>query len=327
LTLVGRDGRAVEIAAERLHRGGFVTQTLVRPGEFALPDGLRLNLVVDGKPIGAIAPFERSNVIWAQDPGKTDSWRKIGLPAIPAANPIAFGGGVFIAGRDSRAYLIDPITAGPRAEPFVPKFEREHPGSWLAPVRIDNDSVVLADDVGRVLRVALRRTPVARLIGEAQVVLDQRIVSNPASTGNAVIVVTADRRVRALAARDLSPVGSWSLDAPPVGSPVGIGSNCFVMDRGGGVMALGRDGQRLWSIQLGAEVVGDPAVWDQSVAFLTRDGMLHRRDVSSGHERQRIALGTLPSGGLVVASDRMLVPVGHGTIRPVLAQPTGENRP
>ena len=57
--------------------------------------------------------------------------------------------------------------------------------------------------------------------------LDQRIIADPASTGNAVIVATADRHVRALAARDLSPVGSWPLDAPLAGRPIGIGETAL----------------------------------------------------------------------------------------------------
>lgn len=91
----------------------------------------------------------------------------------------------------------------------MPKFDRDRQGTWLGPARMDQESVVLAENVGRVLRVAKKRNPVARLVGEAQAILEERIVTDPASTGNAVIVVTADRRVRALAARDLSPVGSW----------------------------------------------------------------------------------------------------------------------
>ena len=42
-------------------------------------------------------------------------------------------------------------------------------------------------------------------------------------------------------------------------------------------MAFGRDGQRTWSINLGAEVVGSPLVHDQTVGFLTSDGIVHLR--------------------------------------------------
>jgi len=326
LTMIGRDGRDVEISAEQLAQGGFVTQALPRPGEFALPAGLRLHLEVDNKQFEAIVPHDRSDVLWVQDRAKPGAWRKIGLPTTPAADPIAWGGGVLIPGVDSRAYLVDPLSAGSRAEPYVPRFDRDRQGSWLSPARLDNDSVVLADDMGRVHRVVLRTTPVARLVGEAQTILDQRIIADPASTGNAVIVATADRRVRALAARDLSPVGSWTLDAPLAGPPYGIGSSCFVMDRGGGVMAFGRDGQRIWSIRLESAVVGAPVVEDQSVWFLTRGGNLHVCSISSGQVREQLALGGLPSSGLLMAGKQPLFSAGRGTIRPVVWQPPAAKR-
>ena len=205
----------------------------------------------------------------------------------------------------------------------MPKFDRDRQGTWFSPARLDNDTVVLADDVGRVIRLELKTAPVARLVGEAERVLDRRIIAAPASTGNAVIVATADRHVRSLAARDLSPVGSWALDAPLAGPPIGIGETCFVMDRAGGVMAFSRDGQRVWSIQLDSAVVGAPVVVDQLVWFLTRGGKLHVRSLSNGEKREQLALGALPSGGLLMAGKQELVPAGKGTIRPVAAVPDG----
>ncbi len=98
---------------------------------------------------------------------------------------------------------------------------------------LDPENVVLADGVGRVARIALKKTPVPRLSDEAETTLDQRIIADPASTGGAVIVATADGKVRALAARDLSPVGSWPLEAPLAGRPYQTKDGCFVMDRGG----------------------------------------------------------------------------------------------
>ncbi len=144
-------------------------------------------------------------------------------------------------------------------------------------------------------------------------------MAGPVSTGGAVIVVTADQHVRALATRDLSPVGSWALDAPLAGAPVGSGDGCFVMDRAGGVMAVGRDGKRLWSINLKAAAVGSPLVQDDTVWFLTSDGNLHVRSRADGAEVDRISLGILPDGGLLQAGKQVLVSAGKGTIRPVTA--------
>ena len=150
-----------------------------------------------------------------------------------ASNPLVWEGAVLVPGIDARAYLIDPVTARSRAEPFVPKFDRDRQGAWLAPALLDRDNIVLADEVGRVARIALKTTPVPRLSDEAETTLDQRIIADPASTGGAVIVATADGKVRALAARDLSPVGSWPLAAPLASQPYQTRDGCFDHGSGG----------------------------------------------------------------------------------------------
>jgi len=142
-----------------------------------------------------------------------------------------------------------------------------------------------------------------------------------------VIIVTADRRVRALAARDLSPVGSWLLEAPLADPPAGVADGCFIMDRAGGVMVFGHDGKRTWSINLGSEVVGPPLIQDQTVWLITRDGNLHVRARSDGAGRDRIALGVLPAGGLLMVGGQALVAAARGTVRPVAARPRVASEP
>jgi outer membrane protein assembly factor BamB len=317
LTLFSRDGRAVAIPAAKIAKGGFIEQVIPQPGEFVLPAGLGLSAVAGGKPVSVIVPSPLSNEIWAQDPAKAGSWRKIGLPAPLAAAPVAWGDGVLAPGRDARAYLIDPITARSSAEPFVPQFDRDRQGLWHRPAIVDQDTVALADDAGQVYRVELKTTPVLRLVGAARATLDRPIIADPVSTGGAVIVVTADERVRALAARDLSPAGTWPLEAPLAGPPVPVEGGCIVMDRAGRVINFGRDGQRAWSINLGAEVVGAPLVRDRSLWLVTRDGKLHVRSLADGGEQERHVLGILPSGGLMRLGDLTLIGAGRGTIRPL----------
>jgi tetratricopeptide (TPR) repeat protein len=319
LSVIARDGREVLLKADLIARGGFVVEEAPKPGAFSLPTGQRLRLDVAGKKIDAIVPGNGSNHFWVQGANATAGWRKVGLPVALAARAIGWGGGVLIPGRDARAYLVDPLTARASAEPFVPKFDRDHQGSWLSPALVDAETVVLADDVGHIYRVELKQSPVRRLVGEATTTLPQRIIAGPVSTGGCIVVVTADRHVRALSTRDLSPAGSWALDAPLSGEPAPFADGCFVMDRAGGIIALGRDGKRLWSINLKAGTFGLPLVQDQTVWFLTADGNLHVRARADGAELDRMSLGILPDGGLLQLGKQVLVSAGRGTIRPVTA--------
>jgi hypothetical protein len=226
-----------------------------------------------------------------------------------------------VPGADGRVYLIDPTTGRSLAEPFVPQFDRDNQGTWLAPAILDPDTAILADDVGRVRRLVVKATHVPRLSEDGARPLDSRIVTDPATTGAAVLVATADGQVRSLAGRDLSPVGAWPLDASIAGPPVGLDDGGLAMDRAGNVMAFGRDGQKAWAIKLGAEVVGAPRVDGPSLVILTSDGVLHLRARADGAPVDRRPLGVLPAGGPIAAGSGAMIPVAPGTIRPMVLGP------
>jgi hypothetical protein len=270
-----------------------------------------------GGGLNVVDPRPYSRSLWVQDAARPGGWREQTLPTTAAADPAGWLGGVLVAGADARVYLIDPVTGRSLAEPFVPEFDRDHQGTFLGPAILDRETAILADDVGRVRRLELKTTPVPRLVMAAERTLDSRIVADPITTGAAVVVATADGRVRSLAARDLSPVGAWPLEASIAGRPVGLGDGALAMDRGGGVLAFGRDGQKTWSIKLGAEVVGTPLHVGRSLVILTSDGVLHERARGDGAPVGRRPLGVLPAGGPIAMGAEAMIPVAPGTIRPV----------
>jgi hypothetical protein len=187
--------------------------------------------------------------------------------------------------------------------------------------------VVLADAAGRVRRLNLEQTPVPRLTAQAAPLLDKAIISDPAATTGAVIVATADQKLRALAARDLSPVGAWALEAPLVERPMTVGDRCFAYDAAGGILALGREGQRLWSIKLDEVAVGTPVIANDLIWFLDRSGRLHGRALADGAARERVDLGVLPVGGLIQLGTQMVVPVGLGTVQAMALNPAQVRQP
>ena len=68
---------------------------------------------------------------------------------------------------------------------------------------------MLADESGRVRRMIRPADPRPRLALAGEVNLGKEIVADPVSTGGAVVLATADDRIRSLAARDLSPSSAW----------------------------------------------------------------------------------------------------------------------
>ena len=328
LALFARDGRQVSIAAAQLAQGGFIVQVMPQPGEFALPAGLRLGLEAGGKTISAIVPETDRTICGSQDLAKAGAGRRSACPLALAAEPVAWGGGVLIPGRDSRAYLIDPLTAPLDAEPFVPKFDRDHQGNWLTPAVIDRERscwpMTSAGLPGRAQDDA-RPAPGRGSPDEAR----QRIIADPVSTGGAVIVVTADGRVRALAVRDLSPVGSWALEAPagrladrrrrrlfrhgPSRRRHGLRPRrqADLVDQAGGG---GRRARR--------------SVQDQSVWLLTRGRQAACPSPGPTARENRRRSGHLARRRIAQRAIDDLVAAGTGTIRPLPCRPRpSTNRP
>jgi hypothetical protein len=221
-----------------------------------------------------------------------------------------------VPGDDGRVYLLDAATGESRAEPLVPVFDRAHPTRWRAPARLDGDAVALADQAGKVRRLVLVKDPRPRLVAAAEAAIGKELTTDPGSTGTAVVLATSDGRVRSLTARDLSPIGAWPLEAPAATPPFAVAGHLFVVDRAGGVIAIGPDGQRLWAITLkGGAPVGAPVVADQSVVFLSGDGALERISLTDGAPLEEHRLGILPAGGPLSLGSRFVVPVANGTLR------------
>jgi hypothetical protein len=318
LAALGLNGEPLAIGGGSRREGGFVLAGFPRPGglRFSSADGVR----VDGQGWTVVVPQLGSAKALVR--AGSGDLRETSLPAPVGATPLAWGGELLVPGDDGRAYLVDPITGESRSEPFVPPFDRVRLTRWRAPARVDPDEIVLADDAGRVRRISRVNDPRPRLTAAAETTLDRAIISGPVATTNGVVLVTDDRRVRALSSRDLSPVGAWALEAPLACPPSVSGEYAFVADVSGHVIAFAGDGQRLWSARLegaGDQVVaaGQPVVIADEVYVLARDGTLHRRSVRDGTPLGRTPLGVCPVGGPIPLKDTLLIPAGHGTVCPV----------
>jgi outer membrane protein assembly factor BamB len=327
LDTVDRAGRRIRLSRAALERGGFAQALLPRPGDPQAPDGRLRSLSREGKELALIVPGRGGREVWAEDLAAPGGWARAELPSAIAAPPLPWAGGLLVPGVDGRAYLVDPTTGRAHAEPFVPEFDRDRVGSWLAPCPLDSDSIILADDTGRVRRLVVKADPARRIVVEAETALDQAVVADPACTETAVVVATADDSVRALSARDLGAVGSWKLDAPLLLPPQAVDGRVVVMDASGGVMLLERDGRRAWTVKLEAPAAGPALIRGDLLWIPTRDARARGLALADGRESLALDLGVEPAGGLIAVGPDVLVPTGRGVFHSLKLDPAPEAQP
>ena len=315
LSVLSADGKILAVAKDAVEKGGFITMPLPLTGYFYVPATPIRRLDANGLTVLVTAPD--ADHIYVRESAGDAAFRRVDLPAPLGAAPLFWGDSLFAPGLDGRVYLVDAKTGMAKAEPYVPPFERAKPTKWKNPVKLGEDAVILADESGRVRRLAKVTEPRLKLAVVGEVVdLKSLIVADPATTAEAVIVATVDGKVRALAARDLSAIGAWTLDAPRALGPVGLGGNAVVIDAAGNVLAFGPDGQKLWTAGLkSAPPLGPPLLKDDALWFLSRDGALERRSMTDGSFLDRVDLGVMPTSGMNTDGPDMLVPAAPGTYR------------
>ncbi len=83
----------------------------------------------------------------------------------------------------------------------------------------------------------------------------------------------------------------------------------------GHLLALDRDGRRLWSATVAAGLPsGPPAVLGDALYWLGRDGVLERLSLADGTRLDRTPLDVLPAGGPLAIGNALAVPVAPGSI-------------
>ncbi len=315
LTTLASDGPEVAISPDLLQTGGFVQMPLRRPGYFNLPPGPLRRLERDGLTI--LVPSPESDHLLVRE-GKTAEFQRVDLPAPLGAAPVFWGSDLFLPGLDGRAYLVDPRTGAAKAEPYVPTFEAEKPTRWRNPVFLQSESVILADEAGQVRRLARLTEPRLRLavVGEP-VDLKSTVDADPAPTSDAVVVSTLDNRVRSLSTRDLTSLGAWPLELPRAVGPMTFDNkHAVIIDKGGGVMVFGPDGNRMWASDLGdTPPVGPPLLKGENLWFVSRDGVVQKRTLADGTPVDRTELNILPAGGLWAIGNEVVLAASPGTVR------------
>jgi outer membrane protein assembly factor BamB len=312
-TLDASGGRLL-LSVDELTKGGFVTQPLPAPGQSRLPTG-RIGWI-ESPQWTMILPRRNEGRVWVRQ-GDSAEIQKIDLPSPPATPLSRWGDGILVAATDGRAYLLDPITGAPTAEPFLPVFDRARPIRWQSPAVIDQEAVILSDAEGRLRRLAVHEGPPRRLIIEAEIDLESTLSGHPVAIGTTVLLKVSDRKLRAFAARDLSPAGAWELDSPIIWGPEAVANHAFVGDASGKLHAFSDDARKVWSIPLpeGASLSGTPVVLENQAWLTTTSGHLLRIDLDSGAIGANLSMDTIPIQGPMVIGTAAAIGTAPGTLQ------------
>ncbi len=309
LATLGARGDDLRIPADRLAEGGFVEQPLPRPGD-TLAIGPGLDRIEGGGRV-ILAPPDGSPFVWTR-PAAGGELTRLTLPSPLAARPAFLGEDLFVPAADGRAYLVDPTNGAPRAEPLVLPYDRDRVGRWRSPAVLDDSTLFLVDGgtiVRRVERTTVDGRP--RLVTTAEATLDSRAIADPALVAGALVLATADGKVRTLSARDLSPVATIPLDAPLAAGPSTVGPLAVVSDRSGALLAFAADGSRAWTSTLGS---GLPVASDEGLWTIEGDRLV-ALDPIVGTPRGSIPIGQSAAGPPVpLAPGRFAVPLAPGTL-------------
>ena len=318
LTALAGTGVAIPLARDRLARGGFVEEPLPKPGTFALPAGALHLLDVGG--LTVLVPAADAAYLLVRE-GSGGEFRRVDLPAPLAALPLALGTDLLLPASGGRAFLIDPRTGAPKAEPYLAVFDQAHPTRWKAPVTLTEGVALLADDAGKLRRLSRQESGAEgtgpRLVAADEVALGVPLAADPAVAGETVLLAGGDGKLYLRSARDLAPIGQAPLAAPLALGPLVAGGNLYVADASGNVLAFAPDGHKLWEADLGeVPPVGPPILRGDAALFLDRNGVLHRLALADGKPLAPPQdLDVLPSGPPQVVGDDVSIPVGPGSLR------------
>jgi outer membrane protein assembly factor BamB len=308
------DGRPLTIPLARLQTGGFVQQPLSRPGSPKFLGAGAVVLTLDNATL-TFPTINSDHFLRTEGDGAPT---RVNLPEPLVTTPLVWGGGLLVPASNGWVYLIDPRTGEAKVDPFMPVFDRTRPIRWRTPARIDEESVLLADEAGRVYRLVIRDEPRPRLISQPAdaVELGSDLGANPLVLGTTVLLATADDRVRALSTRDLSAAGAWKLDGPRAAGPFRVGDLAVIAEESGRLLALGGEGQTLWTTEPGsAPPLAGPVVGDGWAWFVGRDGAFRQYSLQDGRIQTLQKAEFLPAGDLQQLGDEVAVPVASGTVR------------
>jgi hypothetical protein len=315
-------GLILNVGSSRLTAGGIERSSVVDlewPTD--LPESALIGTLSDGRltmTIGGKTPK-----LWLVEPGGRVV-APIELPAPLQQPPVDLAAGLMlpVAGK----LLLRPNTGGPKVEPWQAPVEVELSPKWTHLIRTAEDEFLAIDAEGTCRRMKLRLGDAPHLAEVAVVTLEALPTLPLLSTGDAVILCDAERRVRKLDPAALEPQAEWTAPAELTGA-AWRDDRLYVWDRETLRSLEGANLQEVWAQPLdGRQPIGTPVRVGDELWFVAAGGEVWSCDPASGAVRHTTALPQALSLGLVRVGDDLWGVACDGTLWQV-PRPAGEAAP
>ncbi len=223
-----------------------------------------------------------------------------------------------IAGLGGEVAIASARDGTPVGQPFVPDYEKTSPWKWQAMVGLEDKSIILADDSGRLIRLVVEGMP-AKLRQTSRVTLEGKFSGTLVSTGRAVLALMSGGSVVSLAGRDLSTQSTWTF--PGAGTrlyPLGS-AKALLCHPSGLIRLVDESGQTQVETKMpGAMPAGRPIFEAKELAWLgqNKESELITWKIDEPEPR-RMALGTWVQGPVFRGESGWLVIERPGLVRQV----------
>jgi outer membrane protein assembly factor BamB len=245
---------------------------------------------------------------------------RLATMAIPIGDammsPVPFAGGLLAPIKDGTVTCMDPVSGGPKLQPFHPSVPTGTATQWNAPAVLDGgQEFVIANARGQIYRVGLKdRTQLAELGARS---LESEVVGPLAATGAACYLATrsgdADTLV-GLAAATLATAQQWPLTGRLQWGPIRVGDSVWVATETE-CMSVDSSHQQRWKVPLEhSPPIGQPLVIGGVVWLATVDGFLLKLDPATGVVSSAVDVGEPLAAGPVTYGERLLVAARSGAV-------------
>ena len=255
--------------------------------------------------------------------------QQINLPLETDIPPLIQDELLFIAGSGGDVAIASAKDGSPQGQPFVPDYEKTTPWKWQAMVGLEDKSIVLADNSGRLIRLVSEGMP-AKLRQTARVTLDGKFSGTLVSTGRAILALQTGGSVVSLAGRDLTTQETWTFPGPGTRLYSLGASKSLVCHPSGLVRLVDESGKMQAETKLaGVMPTSSPVMESGEVAWLTQNKESELIVWKIGEpEPNRVPLQTWVQGPIFRGESGWMIVERPGVVRQLAAAtPSSEKKP